>query len=246
MYFSNSTVFLLAAMLFLCGALGAESGGPTTIESEGLLLPGEEVKLAARTEGVIDKVLVIEGQKVRAGQPLLQVDGKEQELRVRFAEEQAKKSNKDMESARKLYEEKLISRTERERVELEASSASASLELNRLQLENHTLRSPIDGYVMRMTKKAGESIARGELVAEIVNTETISVMTYLEARHLHNIELGRQVEIEPILPPGTKTLGVVVMVDPVVDAGTGIFRVKIQVNNPDDFLKTGTRAKIRF
>lgn len=207
-----------------------------------------QAKLASQVDGVIEEILVQEGSFVSQGQPLLRINAREQDLRVKFSEENARKAANDLESARRLLADNLISRNEFERMQIEKSAAEINLQLAKLQQQYHTPTAPFSGHVLRIHKKPGEAVQRFEQIAEIANFHDIIVLVYLDAANLPKVHAGQPVIVEPLLENHPPRSGKVEFVDPVVDPGTGIFRVKIALTHLPDSppVITGIRAKVDF
>ncbi|MCS7008581.1 MAG: efflux RND transporter periplasmic adaptor subunit [Chthoniobacterales bacterium] len=220
------------------------------LTAEGLLLPRNQAKLASQVDGVVEEILVKEGQFVQKNEPILTLNAREQQLRVRFAEQSARKAANDLESARRLLAENLISRTEFERAEIEKAAAEANLGLATLQKDYHILKAPFPGHILRIHKKPGESVQRFETLADIANCYDMIALVYLEAIHLPKVHRGQTVLVTPLLGDNPETLeGNIEFADPVVDPGTGIFRVKIALRTPSDTptsVPTGIRARVQF
>jgi RND family efflux transporter MFP subunit len=234
---------LTAALPVLAGE-DATIGSDGSISTEGLLTPYREIKLAVESDGVIIETPVEEGDKVSRGQVLGRLDDRQAVLRERAFRAVSEKRQGDLASLKKLFNEKVASRNDVEKAQVEADTASAELESAKMELEKRHITSPIDGFILRRYKDVGESIQRLENYAELIDTSRVSVIVYLPAEHIHRVKEGNSAQVQiPLLRPEPFT-GTVEMVDPVVDPGAGIFRAKIVVPNEDGSIVTGTRARV--
>jgi len=237
----------LSTALFSAAAVSVEEavvGADGKLQAEGLVTPYREIKLAVESEGVIVETPVEEGDRVTRGQLLGRLDDRQAVLRERAYRAVSEKRRGDLESLKKLFAEKIASRNDLEKAEVEANTAAADLETAAMELEKRRISSPIDGFVLRRYKDVGESIQRLENYAELIDTSRVTVVVYLPAEHIQRVKAGDTARVSIPLVRTEPFGGTVEMVDPVVDPGAGIFRAKITVPNEDGAIITGTRAQV--
>lgn len=236
----------LLAMVATVEAADPDASAPPGggVRSEGLVTPYREIKLAVETDGVVIERLVKEGERVSQGQPLGRLDDRRAALAERLSRAVAEKRQADLASLQKLFSEKVASRNDLEKAQVEAESAVAELEAARIELEKRRIVSPIDGYVLRLAKQVGESIERLQTFAEIVDTSKAHVILYLPAGEIHTVKVGQKALVTIPLVRPEPFEGFVEMVDPVVDPAAGIFRAKVVVPNAEGAIITGTRSQV--
>jgi RND family efflux transporter MFP subunit len=239
---SNSKKILIP--LFLCLAfMSAHAQEPVSLE--GLVTPEREVDLASPSEGLLLEVLVKDGAAVSASDPIAKLTSEEEQIQLHQAELNSRQMEEDLQSIRRLYDEKAASRDDLNRATLTAGRAAAERDLLAIRLRNRTISSPVAGHVLRVLKDPGESVQRLEKVAEIVALDRKFVTAYADASLFGSIPAGAETEIL-LTPDSTPLKGRVEMVDPILDAGGGAFRVKILVEDSEGLLKVGTRVPVRI
>ena len=239
---SNSKKILIP--LFICLAfMSAHAQEPVSLE--GLVTPEREVDLASPSEGLLLEVLVKDGAAVSAGDPIAKLTSEEEQIQLHQAELNSRQMEEDLQSIRRLYDEKAASRDDLNRATLTAGRAAAERDLLAIRLRNRTISSPVAGHVLRVLKDPGESVQRLEKVAEIVALDRKFVTAYADATLFGSIPAGAEAEIL-LTPDSTPLKGRVEMVDPILDAGGGAFRVKILVEDSEGLLKAGTRVPVRI
>ena len=242
-----TAALFVSAMLFSSSAFSVEEavvGADGKLQAEGLVTPYREIKLAVESEGVIVETPVEEGDRVTRGQLLGRLDDRQATLRERAYRAISEKRRSDLQSLQKLFTEKVASRNDLEKAEVDASTAETDLETVSMELEKRRIFSPIDGFVLRRLKDVGESIQRLESYAELIDTSRVTVVVYLPAEHIQRVKEGDSASVTIPLVRTEPFAGKVEMVDPVVDPGAGIFRAKITVPNEDGVIITGTRAQV--
>jgi len=224
------------------GAYGADA--PQRLEATGLVMPFRKVDLAANSEGVIKEILVREGGAVTGGQVLARLDAAREKIEVEYTKLVMEKRESDGASAKDLFQQKILSKNQWEEKGIDAKVAETQYRLAQQALEAKEIKAPFAGLVVRLHKEQGESIRNLEPFAELVSLERVYVALYLEAPNLQRIKLGQHAEVNIPACGEQRFTGVVEIVDPVVDPASGLFRVKVAVENPDGRIRTGTKATV--
>lgn len=215
-------------------------------EAEGLVIPEKSIDLASPSEGLVTEILAKEGSFLRTGDPIARLNDEEVEIQLRQAELQTRQLEEDMQSAKRLYEEKAASRDDLNRAILSAQRAAAERDLLKIRLRDRTISAPVSGYLLRILKDHGESVQRLEKVAEIVSLQQKVVSVYLNAAYFGKLQNGMNVQIFPLRGQASSVQGKIDVIDPLLDAGGTSFRIKILAEDPDNLLRVGTRVPIKI
>jgi multidrug resistance efflux pump len=114
------------------------------------------------------------------------------------------------------------------------------------RLEDNFIRSPFDGVVVRKLKHVGEPVDELEKILKVVNISKLYLVVYLEGKLLPQVTLGQSAQIECTTMGKQTVFGKVAVLDPIVDAASGQFRVKIQFDNPNNEIKAGITGTATF
>lgn len=252
--------FGLYAMLAALLAASAVAGDP--IRASGLLTPLQEIEVGSETLGTIIW-LADEGAIVTQGQPLVKLrDELERhtlELRkaqVSAARHAVDRYKKDYESLRKLHSQKIINDEEMRTREFNYLSAEdhlaeavASEKLAAETLSRRTIFAPTNCVVVRQLKKNGETLvvsAGLENILFVVHVDSLCFVAYPDAKFAGQIKLGQKAEVLIPYYSQQPVAGEVMFVDPVVDAKSGSFRVKVKIKNPGHKIKPGLHGVATF
>lgn len=115
-----------------------------------------------------------------------------------------------------------VSRFQLEQAEAARDLAGADLEIARAtlhqmqdRLARAEVRTPFGGVVAERLKRAGEEVARGEIVARLLDPETLEIRLFLPLRHVRAIRTGDRVKVRSDGAEGTaKVRGIVPAGDP--------------------------------
>lgn len=228
--------------------LRAEQSAPDSAfvaVGEGVLLPGREVEVAARSSGIIVELPFQEGDRVGEGEALALLDAYQDELLVenqRFHMEEDKRS---VESGRRLVERDVLSEDELRRRKREAMNSRTRFLMAERTVRDKKTPSPISGYVLRLYKEQGESVEELERIARVVDVDTLRVRMFLPGHYIQRVYRGQpaRVVVEG-MPDDQWSAAEVLQVDPVIDPGSGLFRLRLQVDEPGPDMISGSRVKV--
>ena len=220
-----------------------------------MALPNHDAKVAALVPGRIARVLVVEGDPVKEGEPLAEIDNtllKEQERQAEAAVAQAKASadNARLTAER---EESLLGRGISSRKEVEdartqlavntatLNQALAALATARAQVARSIVRAPFAGTVVKRFTAAGEQVdgTAAQPVAEVAQIDTLELMGTVPAPRLSEIRVGEAFSFSTTAVPDVQMGARVVSILPAVDPATNNGTVRIRIENSKRLLKLG-------
>jgi len=184
-----------------------------------------EAQVVAKTSGVALQVLVEEGQAVEAGQALVRLDPDRARLNVAQSEAQMRKLENNYRRAEQLFAQQLISAGEHDQLRHDLESARATYNLARLELSYTTVTAPIPGVIASRSIKTGNFVQINTPIMRIVDDSRLEATLNVPERELATLKAGQPVRMQVDALPGKTFEGRVDRVAPVVDAGSGTFRV---------------------
>lgn len=232
----------LVPALILGGVATAFAGPPV----EAVLLPARSVILSLPVEATLRELRTREGQAVRKGDRLAILYSATEVLDRDRAHKRREMAEYQLGAGEKLFVTSSISEEAVKQKRLDADLAAIELARAEAVLADKTLFAPFDGLVLRIHRDEGESVARIEKILHLVDISTLHAEAYLEADQLGRIGPGARARLTgPLLGDRVVEAGVD-LVDPVVDPGSGLFRVRLAVPNPDHSLPSGIPVKVEF
>jgi RND family efflux transporter MFP subunit len=194
----------------------------------GAIRAREDAVLAARGSGQIKRIRVQVGDRVRAGQPLVEMDGAMAVLgvengraAVHLAEANLAAAERELKRGQTLSAEQAIAesgldriRTGQELATAQLEQARAGLRMAERQLADTVISAPFDGVVTAKFRNAGDSVTSMPVTPIVAVTD----VDHLEAR------LAVPEGIEPFVQPGQKVAGV-------TTPGAQRFKARVRVKN---------------
>jgi len=227
------------------------------IESTGELLAKEKATVAAQVAGPITSVAVEEGDAVAEGQTLLEIDPERRRLesretRARLEQARADLAEREREEARirTLGERGVASQARIDAADTASKlarsrlvGAEAQLGLAERSLRDASVTAPFSGLVARRHVSAGEFVAAGQALFDLVALDPIEVEFHLAEVDSARVTVGDDVEVHVAPYPGEKFPARVTVIAPTIDPLTRTLRVKAEIVNTDGRLRPGLFAR---
>jgi len=171
------------------------------------------------------------------------------------AKARADEAAHDAERAERLYEKKAYSQKALEVDELNRKTADAQLAAVREQLAaiqsapaastTYEVHAPIAGTVVSVSKSAGEQVAPGEAILEIIALDTVWVEAPIFEKDLGRLTKNIDAVFTTAAFPEKEIRGRLINVGSVVDEQTRAAVATFEVNNPSRELRIGMQANLR-
>ncbi len=204
-----------------------------------------EAQVVAKTSGIALQVLADVGDRVRAGQPLVRIDRDRAALQAAQAEAQLRKLEANYRRATQLAAQQLVSANDLDQLKFDLENARAAYRLATLELSYGTVTAPIAGVVASRSIKPGNLVQINTPIMTIVDTSRLQATLNVPERELEVLRPGQAVQLQVDALPGRSFAGRIERVAPVVDAGSGTFRVVVGVDGEGE-LQPGMFGRIRI
>ena len=231
-----------------------------TVSAVGSLKTLEDVTISPKKAGIIEKILIKEGDRVKKGQILVQLDEVDAKLQVERAEARVKEAEASLETNRttlvryqKLWENKVIPQQTYDEIILrvkldEARLALAKAELNlaKQNLLDHRIVSPIKGVINLKIAALGEhvNVAPKDEILKIVQMDPLELEFYVPENLAGVIHMGGKIQFTVKAFSEEKYLAILRFISPTADPNTRNVKMKALVQNPDYRLKPGFFAEV--
>lgn len=202
-----------------------------------------EAQVVAKTSGVLFALLVEEGDMVKKGQVLARLDPERPRLEVQRAEAMLHKLEAELARSKELYSRKLVAADLYEKLRYDVETQRTTAQMMQLELSYTNIVAPIDGVIAQRMVKQGNLIQLNSALFRIIDAAQLEAVLNVPERELATLRDGLAVSMQVDALPGKKFEGVIDRVSPVVDAGSGTFRVTTQFDS-QGVLKPGMFGRI--
>jgi len=218
--------------------IAANYNGTATLTAD------HEAQVAAKTSGVLIKLFVEEGQSVKAGQVLAQLEQDTARAKLAQAEAQMRKADASFNYSEKAIQKQLIPQRDYDQTKFDMQNLRAAYEEARLNLQFTTIVAPVDGVIAERSVKLGNLIQINQNLFRIVGMDPLQAVLNVPERQLGILKSGQPVVLEADALPGQKFVGNILRIAPVVDSNSGTFRVTCEFHDQSGTLKPGMFGRI--
>lgn len=233
---------------------------PVRLEALGNVTTIASVAIKSRVDSVIMAVHVSDGARVKEGDLLFTLDGRQTEAEIKRvqavidgAQAQLEQAERDVQRYSELVAKNATTLVTLNNAQTQANIARATAESNRATLENlkvqldfTKIRAPISGRMSQANVKVGNFVRAADTIAlaTINQLSPIYVSFSVPQKTLPDVRQALQAEtatVEAIVPGETRRSGgTVSMIENTVDPATGMVMIRATMPNKDEILWPGT------
>ncbi|MBI3452574.1 MAG: efflux RND transporter periplasmic adaptor subunit [Rhodospirillales bacterium] len=210
----------------------------------GTLLSNESVILRPEVSGRIVKINFNEGQKVKTGQVMVQLDSSIERAELAQAQAALALSRANFQRADELVKRGAGTQRALDEARAKLRTDEASLKVIEARLEKMTVNAPFDGIVGLREVSIGDVLSPG---ADIVNLEMIDPILVgfrVPEIFLASVRADQRIEITADAFPGRSFAGRVYAIDPLIDAAGRAIVIRAQIPNSDEMLRPGLFVRV--
>jgi RND family efflux transporter MFP subunit len=204
---------------------------PLPVRVAGTVHPKDERLLSFKVGGLVARIQVEAGDRVRRGQVLAELDATELSAGVRQAREGLAKAERDRERARTLAAEDVAPRALAEDAETATRVAQAGAEAAEFNLRRAVLTAPDDGWVEERMAEPGEVVAPGKPVLRVSGRgRGFVVRASLPDREVLGLRQGQPARVTVDARPGAPIPGTISEIARSAARGTGTYDVEVRLD----------------
>lgn len=215
------------------------------IQAVGTLQPNEAVTVVPEIAGRIEHIAFTEGQAVKAGEVLVELDAAilKAELSKARADLALARANHDRTAT--LAAQGMSTLRARDETQGALDAAQANLELAQARLQKTTLRAPLTGIVGLRAVSAGAYVAAGQRIVDLTSVHPLKLDFRVPELALADVRRGQAVQLTVDARAGRSFSGEIYAIDPVVDVAGRAIRIRARVPNPKGELAPGLFARVQ-
>lgn len=212
----------------------------TTIEAEG------SVDVFSEIPGLIERLVVEEGDRVRKGALLLKL--KEDDLLL--ARDKAEVVFRKLESrfgrTKEMWDQHLISQQDYDTARYELEQARLEWEQAKLNLARATLVAPEAGVIAERAVRQGDRVAVGSRLMTVVRTDRLVARVPVPERDASRLAIGQPASISSEFSSAATYAGRIERIAPVIDVASGTMKVTVAIQGADSHLRPGAFVTVQI
>ena len=231
--------------------IGEASFSPS-IEVVSVLTSTTNVTLAPEADGRVVKILATQGQRVKAGQPILVLDHVQPKAELNSSVAGARKDRVNAERYIFLNQQGAVSTRDRDYYVTQAIQSAQTVRADAATLGYKYVTAPIAGEIGDMDSvKLGDYVRQGQAITGIVDNSTLWTLMDVPATQASRVQMGQQVLLQTQGNPPVNGSGKIVFISPYfgVSGSTSspnTVLVKAAFPNLTGKLKTGQYVRNRI
>ena len=196
-------------------AVVEEAAAPDVLTLTGMIAADQRSEVTADTQGKVVSVLVERGQRVKMGQPVVQLDvrnaalsAREAQANLEAARAQKHLAEEECKRVQVLLDKGAITRSEYDRQMTQCTStlqqvsaAQARADMIGKSISDGLVRAPFDGQVTEKTVAPGEWVAPGKTLFTLVDDDPLKIELSVPEREVPRIQQGQKVDLTTIARP---------------------------------------------
>ena len=216
-----------------------------TIHTYGRASSKKEMKLSFKINGIIQKILVDEGQSVRSGQLLARLDLSEIESQVRQARSAFEKAQRDRKRVENLYNEKAATLEQFQDTQTAFQVAESRLKAAEFNLRHSTIHAPAKGKILKRFVEENEIVGAGMPVLFFASLEKDWIVRVgVSDRDLVRLRLKDPAAVTFDAYPGEEFDAFVSEIVESADPMTGTYEVELRISSGEKRLASGFVARV--
>ena len=212
------------------------------LSAEGQSEPDRATGIQSEATGQVVEVSVARGDLVSAGQTIGRIDAVTIEAQLLQAQTQLDQASRDLNNATALQDRGVATEDRVSQARAAKASADAAVTATQEQFENTIIRAPFAGRLNDLTLDVGEFVDSGDVVAEVLDNDPLTVVIQVPQQALSRIQTGQTADVQFIT--GEERTGTVSFIGANADQQTRTFRVEVTVENPESVMPAGLSARI--
>ena len=207
-----------------------------------------EADVTSKANGIVETVLVEEGDYVEAGQLLAHIRDDEYRIQVAQAKAELNSIQQELKRVKDMAERDMISADAYDKLRFQADMLQAKYDMAALNLAETEIRAPISGFIATRYVKTGNLVRQYEQqkLFHIVALNELQGNVYLPERELQHVRVGQTAQLHLSALPNQVIEATVERISPIIDTQSGTFKVVLNVPNKLKQLKAGMFAHVNL
>lgn len=217
-----------------------------TVEAVGTALANESVSITTKTSGIVKAIRFTEGQFVKAGTVILELDDREPSANHEAAKAIRDQAKAALDRAKSLFNTGNAPQARIDDLEGAYRNAEARMRVIEAQLNDLKITAPFTGRIGIRRVSLGALISVGTIITTLDDVETIKLRFFVPEIMLSGLKPDAEVNATAAAMPERNFKGTVTTVDTRIDTTTRAVEVRAAFPNPDGALKPGMFLTVKI
>jgi RND family efflux transporter MFP subunit len=212
---------------------------------ECLVEPHLIANVGSPVEGIIENILVGRGDAVKKGQLIAKLKSSVELSTLNLKQAHWEFGQRKVARNKELFSQNLISESEKDELITQTEIAKLEFELQQEIVNELYIKSPLTGVVLTRFLAPGEQVGQGKILS-VAQLNPLNVEVVVPAVMFDSIKNGLIGNVSFASEGDVTHKAKVVAVDPIIDAASRTFAVRLQLPNPRNKIPAGINCLVRF
>jgi membrane fusion protein, multidrug efflux system len=223
-----------------------ESTWQPTVEALGSFSASKQASLSAEVSGLVTSIQFDSGQKVRAGQTLVELNPAPLKAQLAQLEAQAALAELNLKRDEAQLKVQAISQAAVDNDRATLKGAQAQVAAQKALIAQKTISAPFSGQLGIRQVNLGQYLAPGTAVVTLQKLDPMDIDFTVPQSQIDLVRVGMQAQVETSAVPGQTFAGRVTAIEPQLDTATRNLKVRARLANPGNILLPGVFATVRL
>jgi membrane fusion protein (multidrug efflux system) len=226
------------------GPIASYYSATATLEAE------KQAQILARVSGVVTSIQREEGDRVRAGEQLLEIEDDEYRLRKEQTAAVLATQRARHDRLQGMWQENLVSAEEYDAIKSDLETAGAEAALAELNLSYTRVTAPFTGKVVRRVVDVGQNVSPGTPLFDLADFDPLLARVHVPSKEFRSLRPDQVVRLG--LDSDQRRLeGRITLISPVIDPQSGTIKVTVEIpeypegTRPGDFAEVNIVTEVR-
>jgi membrane fusion protein (multidrug efflux system) len=211
----------------------------TVLTAVGSVTAVQGVTLTAETPGQVERIFFDSGDKVAAGDILVQLDTSQETAQLRALEASANLAKVNLKRFGALLAQQSTAKSEYDTVLARYDQLVAEMDAIRAVIAKKTVRAPFAGTLGLRQVNLGQNLGDTDPIVSVQRLDSVHVEFVLPQQQVHVVRTGYTVRVTSDALPGRTLEGRLKAIEPLADSATRTVRMQAVLDNPDEALRPG-------
>lgn len=216
------------------------------IEAVGTARANESVEVTSKASNTVTAIRFQEGDRVRKGAVLVELDGAEARASLAEAEAALAESQNQFKRSRDLFTSKALSESQLDLIESTLKANQARVDVAKARLADTIIRASFDGNTGFRRVSVGSLVSPGTVITTLDDATLIKLDFTVAETYIHALQKNLPVIATTAGLPGREFRGKVSNLDSRVDPVTRSIAVRAELPNPKGELRPGMFMTVRL
>ena len=212
----------------------------------GMIEPWENLNILAEVRGIVEEVLVKEGDHVNQGDLIVKLDTRDYENTRNSIKAAYNLALTNLKRLSGLHEQEIIAQSQYDTIKTEVESLEADLAIAELQLKRCYIRSSISGFVNVLPAKKGLYLAVADPVATVLDIDRVKVSVGIPETDVDAVRKIDRFEVIIEALQNKKVIGAKYFLAVAPESQAQVYRLELEVTNESGDILPGMFARVEI